>query len=108
MAEVKTLSQFKSKLVYGGAISNLFEVSIPSFLPQLLIFGMVVMMVKESSNSCVNTDSKPSTVNQIEVPFRGRTLKVARGERTFATWNVTVMNDEDFKLRTALKDGLMY
>ena len=25
------------------------------------------------------------------------------GERTFATWNVTVMNDEDFKLRTAFE-----
>ena len=31
MAEVKTISQFKSKLQGGAARPNLFEVSIPSF-----------------------------------------------------------------------------
>ena len=38
----------------------------------------------------------------INVPFRGRELKVA-GERTFENWVVTVINDEDFKLRTAFE-----
>ena len=43
-----------------------------------------------------------STVGMINVPFRGRELKVA-GERTFENWVVTVINDEDFKLRTAFE-----
>ena len=38
----------------------------------------------------------------IEVPFRGRTLKVA-GDRTFDTWTVTIINDENFQLRTAFE-----
>ena len=34
----------------------------------------------------------------IEVPFRGRTVKIA-GDRTFDTWTATFFNDKDFKLR---------
>lgn len=104
MAEVKTLSQFKSKLSGGGARPNLFEVSIPSFPSSVIeawnggddgeagIFKFL----------CQATAIPASTVAAIEVPFRGRQLKVA-GERTFAPWNVTIMNDEDFKLRTAFE-----
>ena len=43
-----------------------------------------------------------SNVAPIDVPFRGRILKVA-GDRTFDTWTVTVINDEDFKLRSAFE-----
>ena len=56
----------------------------------------------EPSGSCVRTNSWLSTVGMINVPFRGRELKVA-GERTFENWVVTVINDEDFKLRTAFE-----
>ena len=38
----------------------------------------------------------------MDVPFRGRILKVA-GDRTFDPWTVTVINDEDFKVRTAFE-----
>jgi hypothetical protein len=38
----------------------------------------------------------------IEVPFRGRNLKVA-GDRTFDTWTITVINDVDFTIRTAFE-----
>lgn len=40
-----------------------------------------------------------STIGVIEVPFRGRQLKIA-GDRTFEPWTVTVMNDEAMQLRT--------
>lgn len=39
-----------------------------------------------------------STVGVIEVPYRGRTLKIA-GDRTFEPWTVTVLNDKNFALR---------
>ena len=39
----------------------------------------------------------------IDVPFRGRTFKVA-GDRTIDTWTVTVINDEDFRLRRAFEE----
>ena len=43
-----------------------------------------------------------STVGIIEVPFRGRTLKIA-GDRAFDTWTVTVINDTDFAIRSAME-----
>lgn len=46
-----------------------------------------------------------SNVTPIEVPFRGRILKVA-GERTFDSWTVTVMNDTDFKIRTVMEQWM--
>ena len=44
-----------------------------------------------------------STVGVVEVPFRGRTLKIA-GDRTFEPWTVTVMNDENFLLERKLEE----
>ena len=43
-----------------------------------------------------------SNVNVIDVPFRGRNLKVA-GDRTFDVWTITVINDVDFNIRTAFE-----
>ena len=40
-----------------------------------------------------------STVGVIEVPYRGRTLKIA-GDRTFEPWTITVLNDKGFALRS--------
>ena len=42
------------------------------------------------------------TYAPIEVPFRGRILKVA-GDRTFDTWTITVINDTDFAIRSAFE-----
>ena len=39
---------------------------------------------------------------QSTFPSEGRTLKVA-GDRTFETWTITVINDEDFKIRHAME-----
>lgn len=53
----------------------------------------------ELSTFLVKSANLPSaTVGVIEVPFRGRTLKIA-GDRTFEPWTVTVLNDEGFRLR---------
>ena len=46
-----------------------------------------------------------STIANIDVPFRGRIFKVA-GDRTVDVWSVTVINDEDFKLRNAFEEWM--
>ena len=51
---------------------------------------------------CKSTALPASNLGSIEIPFRGRTLKVA-GDRTFDDWTVTIINDEDFRLRTAFE-----
>ena len=43
-----------------------------------------------------------STFGIIQVPFRGRILKIA-GDRTFAEWNTTIINDTDFNVRNAIE-----
>ena len=43
-----------------------------------------------------------SQVGVIEVPFRGRVLKIA-GDRTFEPWTITVQNDSQFALRSAFE-----
>jgi hypothetical protein len=51
----------------------------------------------------VKAASLPASIIQpIDVPFRGRIAKIA-GERQFANWNVTVINDNDFLARNALE-----
>lgn len=40
-----------------------------------------------------------STVGVIEVPFRGRMLKIA-GDRSFEPWSITINNDTSFVLRS--------
>ena len=104
MAETRTLSQFKSKLIGGGTRPNLFEVSIPTF-PSAI--SEAWSAGDDSENGifkflCKATALPASNLGSIEIPFRGRTLKVA-GDRTFDDWTVTIINDEDFKLRTAFE-----
>jgi len=105
MADTRTLSQFKNKLAGGGARANLFEVNIPSF-PSAV--GDRVWRTGSGRESdqfkflCKAAQLPASTIAEIPVPFRGRVLKVA-GDRTFETWTVTVINDEDFQLRTAFE-----
>ncbi len=104
MAEVKTISQFKSKLQGGAARPNLFEVSIPSF-PSAISDAWNSGDNGENGTFkflCKAANLPASIVAPINVPFRGRNMKVA-GDKTFEPWTVTIINDEDFKLRTAFE-----
>jgi hypothetical protein len=47
---------------------------------------------------CKSAALPASNLGVIEVPFRGRTVKIA-GDRTFDTWTVTVINDRNFTIR---------
>jgi hypothetical protein len=94
----RKITDFKSKLTGGGARSNLFEVvlSFPDAAP-------ASSAVLDKARFLVKAANLPaSNVSPIEVPFRGRTLKVA-GDRTFDTWTITVINDTDFAIRSAFE-----
>ena len=51
---------------------------------------------------CKAANLPASNIASIDVPFRGRTLKVA-GDRTIDNWTVTIINDEDFGIRNAME-----
>ena len=89
------VDDFKSKLRGGGARPNLFQVTInyPGFAdgdPELTSF------------LCEAATLPRSTFGIIPVFFRGRVLKMA-GDRTFAEWSTTIINDTDFSIRNSIE-----
>ena len=82
-------------LQYGGARSSLFEVSMPN-LPADVGGGGEAARLSFLARAA---QIPAMTVDPVEVPYFGRKIKVA-GDRTFADWTITVMNDEDFQLRS--------
>jgi hypothetical protein len=95
---LRKITDFKSKLSGGGARPNLFEVvlSFPVSSPtDTNTLDKIRFLVKSAALPA-------STIGPVSVPFRGRILKVA-GDRTFESWTVTVINDTDFAIRSALE-----
>ena len=93
----KTLTGFRSAMLGGGARPNLFEVEMTT-LPA----GIENWDAANFQFMCKAAQLPGQTIGAIEVPFRGRTFKVA-GDRTIDPWTVTIINDEDFKYRTAFE-----
>jgi len=94
-----TLTKFKSILAGGGARPNLFEVTIADFPGYSEAVGEDIKFL------CKGAQLPESTVGLVEVPFRGRTFKVA-GDRTFAPWSITILNDTDFAIRNAMEEWM--
>ena len=95
--ENRTISDFKSRLVGGGARPNLFEVrmtDLPDFVDDWPSETFQFM--------CKAAALPASNIAAIDVPFRGRIFKVA-GDRTIDTWTITIINDEDFRIRNAME-----
>ena len=95
----KTISEFKSRLLGGGARPNLFEVELTGLPTSVALpwqaerFGFL----------CKAAQMPAQTIANIDVPFRGRIFKVA-GDRTIENWSITVINDEDFLFRNAFEE----
>jgi hypothetical protein len=88
------IDQFRSMLSGGGARPSQFRVT-------LNIPGDNAATY--SGSFLIKAATLPaSIITPIDVPFRGRVAKVA-GERQFANWNVTVLNDNDFLIRNSLE-----
>ena len=97
---LRKITDFKSKLSGGGARSNLFECEL-AFPQAVSVEGLNDILNK--ARFLVKAANLPaSNVAPIEVPFRGRVLKIA-GDRTFDTWTITVINDTDFAIRSAFE-----
>ena len=95
----RSIADFKGKLVGGGARPNLFEVTIPTLPAGISWDGDTFRYM------CKAASMPASTIANIDVPFRGRIFKVA-GDRTVDVWSITVINDEDFKLRNAFEEWM--
>ena len=94
------IDDFKANLIGGGARANQFRITVTP--PPGIAIGLDV----RRASFLVTTASLPAqTLADIPVPFRGRNIYIA-GDRTFDTWAVTVINDEDFKLRSSFESWM--
>ena len=91
------INDFKAKLAGGGARSNQFKVTMP--FPG---YAQVGGEIEDLAFLCRSTTIPAMNVGVVNVPFRGRAIKIA-GDRTIEDWSVTAYNDTDFKLRNAFE-----
>ena len=94
----RSITNFRDRLIGGGARPNMFEVNITlpdQIAPSGDISQDMRFLVKAAEIPAAN-------IGNIPVPFRGRVLPVA-GDRTFDPWTVTVINDAQFNIRDAME-----
>ena len=98
MAKRGTIDDFKANVASDFARPNLFQVDLA--FPSGIINNASLVNLGKFTVRAANLPS--SQIGVIEVPFRGRTLKIA-GDRTFEPWTITIQNDSKFILRTAFE-----
>jgi hypothetical protein len=91
------VNQFRSQLQGDGARPNLFEVSLP-----FPAFSLPGNAQTKTTFMCKTAQLPGSTLGVVPVQYFGRELKFV-GNRTFADWTVTIINDEDFVVRNAFE-----
>ena len=89
------LSEFKTNLKQGGARPSLFKVEFqyPSGIPTPPT--KAEFLVK-------STTIPASTIGSYDVFYHGKAIHVA-GDRSYDTWDTTIINDEDFGIRKTLE-----
>ena len=88
------VNEIRANLIGDGARPSLFEVTMVN--PASSTGDAVLRYMVRAAQI------PQSTINPIEVPYFGRRIKLA-GSRTYANWTVTVMNDENFAVRSAME-----
>ena len=98
MAKRGTIDDFKANVASDFARPNLFQVDLA--FPSGIINNASLVNLGKFTVRAANLPS--SQIGVIEVPFRGRVLKIA-GDRTFEPWTITIQNDSGFALRNAFE-----
>ena len=89
------INEMRSQLTFGGARQNLFQVRLNN--PANGAGDIKTPFMVQAAQL------PASDLGIIPVFYFGRQLKLA-GDRTFAEWTVTVINDEDFLIRNAMEE----
>ena len=106
MGAIGSIDQFKAKVGADFARPNLFQVDLnfPSFVTGTNSTENTssATTLTEQGNLLVRAANLPSSqIGIVEVPFRGRVLKIA-GDRTFEPWTITIQNETGFVMRLSL------
>ena len=95
------VERFKSALTNGGARPNQFAVqlSFPTY-----VTGATLAVAR--APFLVSVAELPGqTVNPAIVQYRGREVKFV-GDRVYAPWTITVLNDAEMSIRTAMEQWM--
>lgn len=95
------VERFKSALTNGGARPNQFAVqlSYPTY-----VTGQATAVAR--SPFLVSVAELPGqTVNPAVVQYRGREVKFV-GDRIYAPWTITVLNDSEMSIRNAIEEWM--
>ena len=95
------VERFKSALTNGGARPNQFAVqlSFPTYVAsQSLAVARAPFLVSVA-------ELPGQTVNPAIVQYRGREVKFV-GDRIYAPWTITVLNDAEMSIRTAMEQWM--
>ena len=92
------VAQFKSNLKQGGARPALFKVEFQ--------YPSGITSPPTKAEFLVKATTIPaSTIGSYDVYYHGKAIHVA-GDRTFDTWDTTIINDEDFGIRNTLENWM--
>ena len=91
------VNQFRSQLQGVGARPNLFEVTMP-----FPVFSLPGNAQTKLTFMCKTAQLPGSTLGVVPMQYFGRELKFV-GNRSFADWTITIINDEDFIVRNAFE-----
>lgn len=95
------VERFKSALTNGGARPNQFmvQLSFPTYVAsQSLAVARAPFLVSVA-------ELPGQTVNPAIVQYRGREVKFV-GDRIYAPWTITVLNDAEMSIRTAMEQWM--
>jgi hypothetical protein len=93
------ITTFRSGMHFDGQRPNLFEVTIPNVSNAFTGTDLPIF--------AKGTSIPGATIGTIVVPYFGREIKLA-GNRTFPEWTVTVLNDENFSIRSQFERWMNY
>ena len=95
------VTEFRANLIGDGARPNLFQVTMtfPTYTNDSVNSGQALTFL------CKTAQLPGSTVGTVPLFYFGRELKFA-GNRNFADWTITIINDENFKVRKAFESWM--
>ena len=93
-----SVTEFKSNLTKGGARPSLFKVA--------FLYPEGIRPPPIRAEFLVKATTIPaSTIGSYDVFYHGKAIHVA-GDRSFDTWDTTIINDEDFGIRNSLESWM--
>jgi len=106
-----SVTALRNKLAGGGARPSLFyaKIKLPTNGQLTGVRESLGISDDNYASFFIKTAQIPeSTIASVPINFLGREFKVPSIDRTFADWTVTVINDEDYKIRHLFEAWIEY